>query len=181
MEPRESKQVKPRESKRLEPRESKQLEPRESKQLEPRESTDSSVGAKPKSSGSSASAAADDADATGGFGNTDRGSLVAAALERIARARAEHIYDAPFANLAQSLLRQRHRGLNAEICSLDWLSGDGETDFEDKAMRMKVWTLLKTFFEGGLCLQFVVVSQLLRAVSPSLSRAVLRAVAAPPG
>jgi hypothetical protein len=105
----------------------------------------SSAGAAPKSSGSSASAAADDGDAAAGAGAADRSSFVAA-MERIAKARAEHIYDAPFANLAQSLLRKRHRGLNAEICSLDWLSGDGETDFEDKALRMKVRSLFEKFF-----------------------------------
>ncbi len=111
--------------------------------MEPIESAGSSAITKPKSSGSSASAAADEADASEKrkSGAADRSSVVAAALERIAKARAEHIYDAPFANLAQSLLRWRHRSLNAEICSLDWLSGDSETDFEDKAMRMKVRSL----------------------------------------
>jgi hypothetical protein len=144
----------------------------------------SSAGATPKSSGSSASAAADDADAAGGGGAADRSSFIAA-MERIAKARAEHIYDAPFANLAQSLLRKRHKGLNAEICSLDWLSGDGETDFEDKALRMKVRSLFKSFFEGvfapSVCRCFQCFCGFLRALAPSLQRAVSRAVAAPSG
>lgn len=56
---------------------------------------------------------------------------------RNTKASAELIYDAPFTDLSHWLLRKRHRSLNCEMCSLDWLTCDGGTEFDEKASLMK--------------------------------------------
>jgi hypothetical protein len=59
-------------------------------------------------------------------------------VERNAKAHAELLYDSPFVELSSWLLRKRHRRLNADMCSLDWLTCEGEIDFEQKTLLMKV-------------------------------------------
>lgn len=97
--------------------------------------------------GSSAVAAADDVDpwvVIDPDGSMSREEI----MERAAKTRAELTYDAPFAHFSETLLRKRYRSLNTDICSLDWLSGHVDLQFEDKAQRMKV----RSLFSMACCL-----------------------------
>lgn len=77
-------------------------------------------------------------------------------IARNNKASAELIYDAPFADLSDWLLRKRHRTLNSEICSLDWLTCDGSTEFDEKASLMKARNRLHVFALTLLCFMFCV-------------------------
>jgi len=84
-----------------------------------------------------AATAATAAAATADSGSKSEFSLVEC-IERSAQARAEERYNAPFDDLSRWLLRKRHKDLNAELSSLDWLLSAGRIEFEDKASMLKV-------------------------------------------
>jgi hypothetical protein len=88
-------------------------------------------------SSAGAAAAATAAVATADSGSKSEFSLVEC-IERSAQARAEERYNAPFDDLSRWLLRKRHKDLNAELSSLDWLLSAGRIEFEDKASMLKV-------------------------------------------
>ena len=87
------------------------------------------------SAGAAAAAAA--AAATADSGSKSDLSLVEY-IERSAQARAEERYNSPFDDLSRWLLRKRHKDLNAELSSLDWLLSAGRIEFEEKASMLKV-------------------------------------------
>ena len=113
-----------------------------------------SVSASPKSSGfglrgmvarmfhRGATAAPSDSSAAPAANAADAAGVLALSHDEIMarnlKANAELIFDSPFDDLSRWLLRKRHKILNSNLCSLDWLTRDGGIEFEDKTLRMKV-------------------------------------------